>query len=83
MYIWPNDERRRFTLLGEFFDFKFDKRIIYDTDDYRLEYRGDLRDKNIPHGLGTLTLKDGKTMYTGDWIDGKRKESTIVLRGAK
>ena len=30
VYFWNNEDRTRFTLRGEFFDFIFDKRIIYD-----------------------------------------------------
>ena len=58
--------------------------FMYPDDDYRLEYKGEFKDRCIPyrlelrgkipghylpHGKGTLTLKDGKS-YFGEWIDG-------------
>ena len=44
-----------------------------------MEYRGDVKDGFIPHGQGTLTLRD-ETSYTGKWEDGKCVEHDADLQ---
>ena len=47
----------------------FARHIIYPENDYRKEFNGAVKDGHIPHGQGTLTLKNGKE-FNGDWVDG-------------
>ena len=73
-YIWANgvktvvDVNRQgeihFTL-----NHKNNLELSYPHDDFREVYRGEVNDKGIPHGKGTLILKDGQTIE-GDWKDG-------------
>ena len=58
----------------------FDPRIIFPEDDFRMEYRGTLKDKNIPHGQGTLTLKADSAKFSGEWVDGDSKENNLKLK---
>ena len=66
VYVWANGIKAPVS----FKDGKicFGQRLIYPDNDYRLEYRGEVKDKNIMHGKGTLTLKSGST-FEGNWVD--------------
>ena len=59
----------------------FDSRIIFPEDDFRMEYRGELKDNNIPHGQGTLTLKGGSITFSGQWEDGVSTENNMEILG--
>ena len=52
----------------------FGNRLIFDENDIRLEYRGDIKDGRIMHGQGTLMLRDDKTTFKGVWADNVSKE---------
>ena len=67
--MWASGERARFTYIEECLTFD-DSRIIFPETDFRLEYRGGLKNGNIMHGLGTLTLKQVGKTFTGEWVDG-------------
>ena len=52
--------------------------IIYPDDDFRKEYTGEVKNSNIPHGQGTLTLKNGKE-YSGNFSDGLISQIAHVM----
>ena len=54
-------------------ELSFFPRLIYPVDDYKLEYRGAVKDDYIPHGQGTLVLKNGMPL-TCHWTDGSSAE---------
>ena len=56
VYTFGNGIRAR--AVYENGEFVFDNRVIFAEDDYRMEYRGELKDNHIMHGKGTLTLKN-------------------------
>ena len=61
----------------------FDQLIIYNENDYRLEYKGNVKNDFVPHGKGTLTVKSGKS-FTGNWVDGRLEGRTVeILREEK
>ena len=72
VYIWEDGARARITFDPDE-NPVFGNRIIFPENDFRLEYRGDLKDGHIMNGHGTLTLKDGKTTYHGEWVNGVSK----------
>ena len=43
--------------------------LEFPDDDFREQYRGEATSKGIPHGQGTLVLKDGQTVEA-EWEDG-------------
>ena len=71
---------------------------MYPDDDYRLEYKGEFKDRCIPfklefrgifarapshpHGSGTLILKDGKS-FSGQWTDDVISEHDAELKTLK
>ena len=63
-----NGDRARFTIEKD--ALKFDRRVIFPENDFRMEYRGDIKDDHIMHGEGCLVLEDGKTEFTGVWVNG-------------
>ena len=79
VYTWKNGDRARFTI--ENGAMKFDRRVLFPEDDFRMEYRGEVKDDHIMHGQGSLVLEDGKTEYTGVWADGICEAYEIELRG--
>ena len=52
--------------------------LIYPDEDYRKEYTGEVKDNNIPHGKGTLTLKNGKN-FSGIFNEGLISEMAHVI----
>ena len=52
--------------------------LIYPDEDYRKEYTGEVKDSNIPHGKGTLTLKNSKT-FTGIFNEGLISDMAHVI----
>ena len=67
VYIWNNGTRQRVTMQED--EIVFEKRLIFPEEDYRIEYRGDLKDKCIIEGEGSLTVAIDKT-FAGNWING-------------
>ena len=47
----------------------FEDPVIYPEDDFRKEYRGQVKDGYVLHGEGTLILKSGKE-FSGTWEEG-------------
>ena len=81
IYCWANGDKARFTYDSFTQEFTFeDNRVIFADDDFKLEYRGELKDGHIMHGLGTLTLKCNMT-YTGNWEDGESQAYRLELLG--
>ena len=81
IYQWANGDKARFTYDSFTQEFTFeDNRVIFADDDFKLEYRGELKDGHIMHGLGTLTLKCNMT-YTGNWEDGESQAYRLELLG--
>ena len=60
----------------------FDNRLIFAENDFRLEYRGGVKDGHILNGQGTLTLRDGKTTFKGIWDDSISTEHETQIQGA-
>ena len=52
--------------------------LIYPDEDFRKEYTGEVKNNNVPHGQGTLTLKNGKT-YSGIFNDGLISQIAHVM----
>ena len=48
----------------------FEKRLIFPEDDFRIEYRGGLKDNRVLHGVGSLTVVHEKT-YKSFWVEGR------------
>ena len=70
VYTWVNGIKTRITFnQEEGIIFENLPRLIYPEDDFRMEYRGSVRDMNIMDGNGELMLKDG-TIFTGVWANG-------------
>ena len=67
MYINNDGTKSRITIIDD--RIVKDKRIVYPETDFRMEYRGELKNDRIMNGEGTLVLRDGSS-FTGDWIDG-------------
>ena len=67
MYINNDGTKSRINIIND--RIVKDSRIVYPETDYRVEYRGELKNDCIMNGEGILVLKDGSTI-TGDWIDG-------------
>ena len=61
----------------------FDPRIIYAEDDFRMEYRGELKENTTPHGQGTLTLKEKSITFSGEWANGVSTEHKMKLHGVE
>ena len=81
IYQWANGDRARFTHDSQTEEFTFeDSRVIFAENDFKFEYRGELKDKHIMHGLGTLTLKCNMS-YTGNWDNGESLTYRIELMG--
>ena len=55
-YTWANRDRARVFCKDD--KLTFERRILYPYNDFKMEYRGDLKEGHIPHGEGRLTLKD-------------------------
>ena len=81
IYTWENGDKARFTYdpVAENFIFS-DSRVVFPESDFKLEYRGELKEGHIMHGLGTLTLRCNMT-YTGNWENGESKEYKLELLG--
>ena len=47
----------------------FENRLVFPDEDFRTEYRGDIKDNYTMHGTGTLTIQ-GKKTFTGEWNEG-------------
>ena len=74
VYTWSNGIKARITFnQKEDIIFEDPPRLIYPEDDFRMEYRGSVRDKNVMDGRGELMLKEG-TVFTGVWVNGVSKE---------
>ena len=67
MYINNDGTKSRINVIND--RIVKDSRIVFPETDYRVEYRGELKNDRIMNGEGILVLKDGSTI-TGDWIDG-------------
>ena len=78
VYTWANGIKARFIVEQD--EIILDSRIIFADDDFRLEYRGNVKDNNVMHGRGTLTLKGGKT-YTGNWVNGELRKYDLEIKG--
>ena len=65
----------QFTLKEEI---QFDRRLIFPEDDFRMEYRGAVKE-NTMHGKGTLTLKSLKS-YTGEWENNVFKDENARIK---
>ena len=73
-YIWANGVKCNVDVdrQGEIHftqDNKNHLKLCYPDDDFREEYQGEINAKGIPHGYGTLILKDGETIES-EWVDG-------------
>ena len=66
LYIWNDGIRQRVTMNNQEDKMIFEKRLIFPEDDFRIEYRGELKDKRILNGVGSLTITHGKT-YKSYW----------------
>ena len=44
-----------------------------------MEYRGETKDGHIMHGKGTLILRDGKTSFTDEWVNGVCKNRSYLI----
>ena len=65
-YIWENGTQAKVKfLLGQM---AINSPLIFSDEDFRKEYKGPVQN-GIPHGPGTLILKNGK-IFTGEWVDG-------------
>ena len=53
--------------------------LIYPDDDFRKEYNGEVKNQNVPHGKGSLILKNGKT-YSGNFKEGVIDQIEHVLK---
>ena len=69
LYIWSDGVRQRITMNKQDDEMIFEKRLIFPEDDFRIEYRGELKDKRVLHGVGSLTVADEKT-YKSFWHEG-------------
>ena len=67
VYTWKSGVKANVTLHQGLMI--FEQPLIYPQKDYRMEYVGDVKDEYIPHGEGTLTLKNGM-VFTDNWVDG-------------
>ena len=74
IYIWANGVKARAsTHEGKLI---YDFPLIYPEEDFRLEYSGYFKkDGPVPHGYGTLTLKNGK-LFAGNFVNGVLEEHT-------
>ena len=79
VYTWANHDRARVICNDD--KMTFDSRVLYPDDDFRMEYRGNLKEGRIPHGTGRLTLKNSEITFTGQWIDGKSVEDQSTIKG--
>ena len=70
LYIWNDGIRQRVTMNNQEDKMIFEKRLIFPEDDFRIEYRGELKDKRVLHGVGSLTVAKEKT-YKGLWSQGR------------
>ena len=68
VYTWANGIKARIRFENN--DMIFDNRLIYPESDFRLEYRGNVKNHNVMDGYGILTVKtnDEKT-FLGNWAD--------------
>ena len=67
MYINNDGTKSRINVIND--RIVKDSRIVFPETDYRVEYRGELKNDRIMNGEGILVLRDGSPI-TGDWIDG-------------
>ena len=79
VYTWADRSRVRITFSDD--TMNFDKRVIFAPNDFKLEYRGEVKANHVMHGTGTLTLKGSNIIYSGNWVDGRSSEHGIVLSG--
>ena len=80
VYTWANGNRAQINF-DETGGYSFGHRIVFPKNDFRFEYRGETKDGNIMHGLGTLTLLEGMYSYTGEWADDKSTEHNLEMLG--
>ena len=78
IYTFVDGTRVRFTVSPEQI-MVFEDRVIFPESDFRVEYRGQLKDRHIMHGQGTLTLRDGSTL-SGEWNDGNCHQHDHALK---
>ena len=81
VFIWANGDRARVTFDQD--NLIFDHRILFPDNDFRMEYRGEIKDDRKPHGEGTLILKDGVTSFSGKWVDGTCDKYNLEILGIK
>ena len=60
IYTWNNSTKARVLNEKNQGELTFYPRLVYPPDDFRLEYRGALKDGHIPDGKGVLVLKKMK-----------------------
>ena len=58
----------------------YENRLIFPDDEFRIEYRGEVRDRNIMHGKGSLIVRSGQK-FEGDWTEGVSNEHNVSLNG--
>ena len=56
----------------------FEKRLIFPENDYRIEYRGEMKDNRVLHGVGSLTVVNEKT-YKSSWVENQSQEHHLEL----
>ena len=55
---------------------KVEQKLKYPESDFREEYTGKVKDGYIPHGQGTLKVKNSEEIFTGRWTDGVFEEKS-------
>ena len=77
---FPDGTKVRFTKIDD--QTVFEKRIVFPMKDYRLEYKGAVKECNIMHGHGTLTFKGG--LKVSEYFkDGEATKRKIEFAGVK
>ena len=72
VYTWANGDRALVSNTDG--KLTFGRRVVYPDNDFRLEYRGDVKEGHVPDGEGRLTIK-GNIAYSGQWNDGISAEN--------